>query len=279
MNGNIKDVVTNILLFIVLILLILIPGYLCYKVFFLDTKDGGEEATASQNEVGEEENEQEEEVPEEEIEPYKEFFPILEDQQTYVVVPGKIDSDNPPVLIIYSHGSNTTVTQNMQDQFMLDLRGYGEYFTNYNYIFAASNQHSVNWGNKASLRDTMNLKEWVMQNYDISPKIYMIGFSMGGLPTLNFASENSEMVGKIALLAPTTKISEWNMQRVEKIKGIDIKIWHGNADVNVPYNSTFNFVNKIKDWGKDVPFITLQGKGHFDIDTEYMQDILEFFSE
>ena len=277
MNSKIKDVVTNILLFIVLILLIVIPGYLCYKVFFLDTKNSNE-TEASQDEAGEEDEQNEEEIPEENLEP-KEYFPILEDQQAYVVVPGRIDRDEPPVLIIYSHGSNTTVTQNMQDQFMLDLQSYGRLFTQHNYIFAASNQHGVNWGSNASLRDTMNLKEWVMQNYDIDPKIYMLGFSMGGLPTLNFATENSEMVAKIALLAPTTKISEWNVQRAEKIKDIDIKIWHGNADVNVSYSSVFNFVNKIKTWGKDIPLVTLEGKGHFDIDTEYMEEILEFFNQ
>ncbi len=118
-----------------------------------------------------------------------------------------------------------------------------------------------------------------MQNYDIKPQIYMIGFSMGGLPTLNYASENNEMVSKVALLAPTTKISEWSLQRVNEVMGIDIKIWHGNADVNVPYGYTSNFVNKVKTWGKEIPLVTLEGKGHFDIDTEYMPDILEFFNQ
>lgn len=278
MNSNIKDVLINILLFIVLMFLLLVPGYLCYKVFFLDTK---EEIDNNSNVQGEVDNSNNNENPQvvEETEPYKEYFPILEDQQAYVIVPGKIDKEESPILIIYSHGSNTTVTQNMDEQFMLDLQEYGKFFTQYNYIFAASNQHGVNWGSEASLRDTMNLIEWVMQNYDIEPKVYMLGFSMGGLPTLNFATANSEMIGKIALLAPTTKISEWNVSRVEKLKGIDIKMWHGNADVNVPYSSGANFVSRIKNMGKEIEFITLQGMGHFDIDTEYMGEILEFFNE
>ncbi len=277
-NKGIKDIVINFLLFIVLVLLLAVPAYFCYKIFIVDTKDVEEQ---SQEEVTptEQQVEDEEELVLEQTDPYEEFFPILEDQQAYVMVPGKIDNDRPPVLIIYSHGSNTTVTQNMEDPFMQDLFKYGEFFTKENYIFAASNQHGVNWGNQASIRDTYNVKEWVMQNYDIEPNVYLIGFSMGGLPTMNFASQYSEEIDKIALLAPTTRSSEWNATRVEKIKNIDIKIWHGNADVNVPYSLSTKFVSTLKNLGKEVTLITLEGKTHWDVDTEYMEDILLFFNE
>lgn len=275
MENKIKDVLINILLFIVLVLLLLIPAYLCYKIFLVDTK------IQEENQQTQDINIEGENLKEEDIEQgplYEEFFPIIEDEQAYVVVPTKIDSSNPPKLIIYSHGSNTTVTQNMEDQFMKDLLEYGKFFTQYNYIFAASNQHGANWGNQASVRDTLNLKQWVMQNYDIKPSIYMIGFSMGGLPTMNFASENPEMVSKIALLAPTTRTSEWNQRRVDRVKDIEIKVWHGNADVNVPYSTSVNFVSTMNKFGKEVILVTLQGKTHWDIDTQYMEDILDFFS-
>jgi predicted peptidase len=278
-DSNIKDVLINILLFIVLVLLLVIPAYFCYKVFLVDTQtqDNGIEKI-EEEQINNEEISQLEEIELGPTEPFYEFFPIIEDQQSYVVVPSKIDSSTPPTLILYSHGSNTTVTQNMEDPFMKDLREYGEYFSKQNYIFAASNQHGVNWGNEASLRDTLNLKTWVSENYFIDSKINLIGFSMGGLPTMNFAAQNPELVSKIALLAPTTRKSEWNSSRVEKILDIDIQIWHGNADVNVPYSSTVGFVNTLKSLGKDIPLITVEGKGHFDIDTEYMEDILTFFN-
>lgn len=263
-------------------LLLFIPGYLCYKIFFLDTKEQKDDVEVVQNEgkeVSEEENAGEDNNSNEITETYYELFPILEDQQAYVVVPSRIDEDNPPTLIIYSHGSNTAVTQNMEDQFMLDLQNYGRYFTQYNYAFAASNQHGINWGNEASLRDTMNLLEWVKTNYIVAPKINMIGFSMGGLASLNFASQNPDIVEKVALLAPSTRISEWNKQRVEQISNIDIKIWHGNADQNVSYSSVLDFVTKIGAWGKDIELVTLEGKKHYDVDTEYMGDILQFFNQ
>ena len=271
-----KNIFPKSLLFILLLALLFIPGYLCFKIFIIKDKEV----------VVNEDTEQEEPIIEEEVEeevpppgPPEEILQVIEGQQAYIVVPSVIDETNPPTLILYSHGSNTNVTENMEDPFMQDLKNYGLLFTQYNYIFAASNQHGVNWGSSASIQDTLNLKDWVSTNYPIQEKVYLLGFSMGGLPTLNFTTTYPELVSKVALLAPTTKTSEWNQTRADKVMDIEIKIWHGNKDVNVPYSSVVYFVNSMEKWGKDIEFITLEGKTHFDIDTEYMEDILTFFNQ
>lgn len=260
--------------YISFLILILTLGYFAYSHF-----------------LGQDENE---EIPEEKVEEtkppieeeeitsqaptYEQLFPVIDGQQAYVVVPTNTNEKNPPTLILYSHGSNTTVTTNMEDQFMKDLQQYGIFFTPHNFIFSASNQHGVNWGNTASIQDTINLKNWVEENYTIQPKVHLIGFSMGGLPTMNFATTYPDIVEKIALLAPTTKSTEWNQSRADKLKDMEIKLWHGNKDVNVPYSYSVSFVKKLEGYGIYIDFVTLEGKGHFDIDTEYMEDILEFFS-
>ena len=271
-----KNIFPKSLLFILLLALLFIPGYLCFKIFIIKDKEV----------VVNEDTEQEEPIIEEEVEeevpppgPPEEILQVIEGQQAYIVVPSVIDETNSPTLILYSHGSNTNVTENMEDLFMQDLKNYGLLFTQYNYIFAASNQHGVNWGSSASIQDTLNLKDWINSNYPIQEKVYLLGFSMGGLPTLNFTTTYPELISKIALLAPSTKTSEWNQTRADKVKDIDIKIWHGNKDVNVPYSSVVYFVNSMEKWGKDIEFITLEGKTHFDIDTEYMEDILTFFNQ
>ena len=271
-----KNIFPKSLLFILLLALLFIPGYLCFKIFIIKDKEV----------VVNEDTEQEEPIIEEEVEeevpppgPPEEILQVIEGQQAYIVVPSVIDETNSPTLILYSHGSNTNVTENMEDPFMQDLKEYGLLFTQYNYIFAASNQHGVNWGSSASIQDTLNLKDWINSNYPIQEKVYLLGFSMGGLPTLNFTTTYPELISKIALLAPSTKTSEWNQTRADKVKDIDIKIWHGNKDVNVPYSSVVYFVNSMEKWGKDIEFITLEGKTHFDIDTEYMEDILTFFNQ
>jgi predicted esterase len=107
----------------------------------------------------------------------------------------------------------------------------------------------------------------------------MLGYSMGGLPTMNFASDYPERVNKIALLAPTTRSNEWNAERVAKIEDIDIQIWHGTADVNVGYSLSTTFINTLESFGKEVELVTLEGKTHWNIHTEYMEDILEFFNQ
>jgi len=219
-----------------------------------------------------------EEKPVQEGPQYEEILTTIEGQQAYICVPTNIDENNPPTVIIYSHGSNTTITEDMNEQFMKDMQEYGILFTSHNYIFSASNQHGVNWGNSASVQDMLNLKTWIEERYSIQPKINLIGFSMGGLPTLNFATKYPEFIGKIALLAPSIKSAEWNNTRAQKLKDIEIKLWHGNKDVNVPYSSSVSFVKKLQGYGITIDFVTVEDKGHFDIDTEYIQDILEFFS-
>jgi len=219
-----------------------------------------------------------EEKPVQEEPQYEEILTTIEGQQAYICVPTNIEENNPPTVIIYSHGSNTTITDNMNEQFMKDMQEYGILFASHNYIFSASNQHGVNWGNSASIQDMLNLKKWIEERYSIQPKINLIGFSMGGLPTLNFATKYPEFIGKIALLAPSIKSAEWNNTRAQKLKDIEIKLWHGNKDVNVPYSSSVSFVKKLQGYGITIDFVTVEDKGHFDIDTEYIQDILEFFS-
>ncbi len=68
-------------------------------------------------------------------------------------------------------------------------------------------------------------------------------------------------------------------RRVAKIEDIDIKIWHGTADVNVGYSLSTTFISTLESFGKEVELVTLEGKTHWDIHTEYMEDILEFFNQ
>jgi predicted peptidase len=267
-----------------LLLLLALPAYLCYKVFIVDAiQTESQEEVKNENENIPTEIEAVEQITPEEFnaqegDSFLELTPIINSQQAYIVVPSTIDDTNPPRLVIYSHGSNTRVTKNMDDPFMKDLQEYGKLFTQYNYIFAASNEHDESWGNSDVMLDIDNLIDWVSKEYFIQPKIYMLGFSMGGLSTMNFTTSNEELVEQIALLAPTLRSSEWNEVRIEKLMDKDIKIWHGTKDVNIPISNSTNFIELVKKYGIDIEFIKLENKTHFDIDSEYMEEILEFFN-
>ena len=274
---NIKKRVqlTDILLFIVFLLLLALPAYLCYQVLVVNKQANQKQTQNTSNPTTQAPAEEEKPIP---TGPkYIEINRVISEQTAYVAVPTNIDENNPPAIILYSHGSNTRVISDMYDPFMIDLQSYGKYFAEKNFIFAASNEHDENWGNAASVQDMLNLEQWIRNNYATSRSLYLIGFSMGGLPTMHFAVQYPENIVKIALLAPTTRTYEWTQAEVEKIKDIDIKIWHGTADVNIGISSSQSFVTYMKNLGKTIPLVELEGKTHFDLDTEYMNQILEFF--
>jgi dipeptidyl aminopeptidase/acylaminoacyl peptidase len=274
-NSTAIDVFTVI----AMLLIIGIPIYGYFKLkpdnlFNID--DQPEETQQNLNEKTDEKiNEEKKPV---EITGYEEELVEIEGQWAYIAVPKPIDPNNLPTLVIYNHGSNTSVEKDLDPDFKNDLLKYVNTLVLNNYIFAVSNAHGVNQGNIESVKDNYNMYTYIKDKYGIKEKIYMIGFSMGGLPTMNFATEYPKLVSKIALLAPTTRTSEWDENRVSKLENMDIKIWHGTKDVNVGYVYTENFVNKIESFGKDIDFVTLENKTHWDVDTEYVEDILQFFS-
>lgn len=264
----------DIILFLIFLILIAIPGYFCYQIFFVNNKPLPPE---------EEKLEEPEIIPEEkeEIIPegphYEEKIFSISGQIAYIAIPTNIDEKNPPRIVIYNHGSNTRVTENLKDSFMKDLQIYGEEYTKHNLIFAASNAHGENWGNSASIQDNFNMVTWIRNNYMTSKETFVIGFSMGGLPALHYVTKYPKDISKVALLAPTTRSYEWNKDNIKILDNIDIQIWHGTKDVNIGITSSRNFVKNMKKLGKDIPLIELEGKTHFDLDTEYKEEILNFF--
>ncbi len=70
-------------------------------------------------------------------------------------------------------------------------------------------------------------------------RIYMVGFSNGGMLTYRFAAEHSQMVAAVAPLAasiggkPSPESTEWRIPSPEL--PLPIIIFHGMADDNVPY--------------------------------------------
>ncbi len=264
----------RLFLFPIFLILLILIGIFLYK-----------KLTQKEEVVDTISNEQKKEVkeevvvePEEPIEVH-EIFETIDGQLAYIAVDSKFEKQKDFPIVIYSHGSTYSVTQDPNNQLLKDLRVYADTFVKEGYIFAASNQHGDNWGNAAAIEDTRKLVEYIKSNFATSDEIYLIGFSMGGLPTMNFAEKYPQGIVKIALLAPTTYATTWNSTRVENIRNIPIHIWHGNKDVNVPYSLTTSFIARLKAHGKEVTLVTIDGKGHWDVDTELIPEILEYFKQ
>ncbi|MGI5898087.1 MAG: alpha/beta fold hydrolase [Candidatus Dojkabacteria bacterium] len=259
-------------LIILFLVVVLITGYHFYnKKNNIKTEELPTETPQDKQE------EMEEEVEEEVI--VNSAFTTIDGQEVYIAK-DLVQRDHVRYpIVIYSHGSTYTVSKNPNNPLTNDLDLYADIFVNGGYIFAASNQHGDNWGNSTAIEDTKKLIQYLEENYNTNGDIYLLGFSMGGLVTLNYAEKYPANIKKIALLAPTSYANAWNSSRVAKIMDIPIKIWHGDKDVNVPYSMTANLVKKLQSLDKTVEVVTIPNVGHFDVDTEYTQDVLNFFNE
>ena len=285
-DKNSESKTFNILLWILLLCLLFIPGYFFY-IYFLSTdaqeKETGEQAESidtsvdSQNSTGDENTEDIYNENPVQGKNFFEKFPLIENEQSYVAVPMRVDTNNPPSIVIYNHGDYETVLNTVSSNFMEKLRKYSEVFTSNNYILAASSIHDNENLNNNSIEDIKLLIEWIQSNYDSSAYIYLIGFSRGGYTTTNYIVEYPENIKGVALLAPATYYTEWNQSRVNIIKDIPIQIWHGTNDTNIAVIHSENFINRLSKYDKEVILNKEEGKTHYDVDDEYINDILTFF--
>ncbi|MCA9397567.1 alpha/beta fold hydrolase, partial [candidate division WWE3 bacterium] len=157
------------------------------------------------------------------------------DNQAVILYKPTVTTSTTPI-IIYSHGSNEHITTNgPTPQFFVEaLDTYGNYFAQNGILFVASEMYGENWGSTESLNHLKALIKHVQNEYEIESKPNLYGFSMGGLPTLRFAKTYPDSINKIALLAPTINMPDWNEASLRTLNDIPIRIWHGTKDVNVP---------------------------------------------
>lgn len=203
----------------------------------------------------------------------------IDTQDCYIASPIEVDLEDPPAIVIYSHGSNTTVIDNMDDQFMKDLRRYAETFTKGNYIFAASNQHGQNDGDPIATQDTIALYDYILDNYHTNEKVYLIGFSMGAQVTFNYALNDPQKVVAIALLAPADDPARFKVDMVRSMSDISMKIWHGDKDVNVQLFISEDLVKRFNSIGKKIDLQVLNGVDHWGVDVVLKDEILGFFND
>ncbi len=105
----------------------------------------------------------------------------------------------------------------------------------------------------------------------------MIGFSMGGLPTFHFALRYPGLVKKIAGLAPTIHLRDWNNRRYRTIRPIRIRIWHGDRDKHVSFGRSRLFVRRARRYRVYISLARIRGGKHYDVDNELKGRILRFF--
>jgi predicted esterase len=281
--------ILNVLLWILLIVLLFIPGYFFYISFITNTEQEEQENPSDETVRDSTDISGDSFTPVEEDteniytedpvqgENFFEKFPVVNSQQSYVAIPMRVDTENPPSIVIYNHGDYEIVSNSVSGDFMEKLREYSISFTSENFIFSASAIHDNANTDNNSVEDIHLLIGWIQENYTASPDIYLIGFSRGGYTTTNYILEYPDDVKAIALLAPATYYTEWNQTKVNIIKDISIQIWHGTSDTNIAVIHSENFVNRLAQYDKEVTLNKEDGKTHYDVDDEYIDEIIDFF--
>jgi predicted esterase len=213
---------------------------------------------------------------------YDYFFelqPVVNGQQTYIAYPKNIDPENPPKVVVYYHGSGQQITKDFSDQVMKNMRMYGAYFTQRDFAFIASNQHGDNYGKAIAIEDTVKALDYVKSKYPVNPRYFVLGFSMGGMPALRHVITHPNLIDKLALLAPVNGIEGYTNAEKTTLAKIPTTIWHGTKDTNVPYWATELYVKGLAAYKPKLTVVTLTGKIHWDVDTEYMEQIEIFFTK
>lgn len=131
---------------------------------------------------------------------FTERFELIDGQYAYIAIPSNLNGEETAKVVIFSHGSGSEVTNDIGDPFVRGLQEYGEFFSQNDFIFLASNQHGDNWGNKNSINDITSLLEYINSEVTNIREIYLIGYSMGGLPTMNYATTFPDRVQKLHFL-------------------------------------------------------------------------------
>ena len=277
-QGRESSTAIDIFTVVAILLIIGIPVYSYFKlkpdrIFDLGTEVEEEDITIPQ-----EENEIQEDTPIV-ITGYTEELVEIDGQWAYIAVPEPFDPDNLPTLALYHHGSITRVQEELDPDFKEELLEYVEVLIPHNYIFAVSNARGFDLSSDEAIMDNYNLYNYVKQKYGIEEKINMIAYSKGGVAALNFTSEYPDLVTKIAMVAGRMRLYEWDEERSKKLENVKIRAWHGTDDVNVAFDDTVEFIEQMDEWGISIDLIPLEGKTHWDVKTEYIDEILEFLSD
>ncbi len=181
-----------------------------------------------------------------------------------VYVPEDYDPMQEYPLLIYLHGSG-------QD----DTALFSTDFIRQGFIVLAPNGRGTSncFATMESQKDIMEAISDVKQNYNIDDEnIILSGFSMGGYGVLRTYYENPGIFSALAILSGHPDLAaRWGIENSinfldEKLAAvysdIPIFIFHGEKDLNCPYELMLRFVDMLAEHNDNIVFLTEEDKGH-----------------
>jgi hypothetical protein len=218
-----------------------------------------------------------------------------------IVAPPNYTASTPCRMVLSSHAYSYYYQASVQATVLMNVTNA---LLNDNYIFCISNTHGDNWGNNQSITDNRALVDYVKNNFNVQNKIYMYGYSMGGIQNLNFALRYPTEIAAIAGSAPVTTLDymypnanidtayscnsgtfaaatyENNpFKHFAVLKDIPFKAWAGTNDGTVPYKSSTEYAANITALGGVASVVTITGGNHGSIEIFDGPKVAEFFDQ
>lgn len=184
-----------------------------------------------------------------------------------IAYPQKNTSNNLLPLYFYSHGQDEILNKNSSYTKRIE-RIAKEYAYN-NSVFIASNLQGNNWGSKSSQQELLNLIDIIQHKFSNSQSLNLIAFSMGGMLAYRMTANHPHFFHQVKILAGTLPYNVLTPQSCKNIMSNNITIYHGTADINVPFSQSSEvFIKYCKNKiGKAPQLIIKQGFDHWQVGT------------
>ena len=126
----------------------------------------------------------------------------------------------------------------------------------------------------AQTEPVMTLIDQLISSHPVdSSRVFLTGFSMGGLGTWTIAMEHPE---RFRAIAPVAAVKPPNLDKVDVLKEMPVWAFHGDKDGAVPIGHTEEMVKILRDKGSEkVKFTVFEGEQHVEAaDLAYDMDEL-----
>lgn len=123
-----------------------------------------------------------------------------------------------------------------------------------------------------NIKELYSFVQSLVRSYPIDKnRITLTGISMGGFGTWSFACAYPNLFAGIAPVCGGGM--SW---RVDRIKHLPIKVFHGDKDNVVPISYSYNMVDALINLGNNVEFTIYHNVGHNSWDYAYTSDLLNW---
>ena len=159
---------------------------------------------------------------------------VLLNDTILIAYPKTTTSNNLLSLYFYSHGQDEILNKN--SSYIKRIEKIAKEYAYNNGVFIASNLQGNNWGSKSSQQELLTLIDIIQHKFPNSQGLNLIAFSMGGMLAYRITANHPSLFNQVKILAGTLPYDVLTPTACKNIMSNNITIYHGTADINVPFS-------------------------------------------